>query len=209
MYIYTSLKLEFGTINNLKTKAHGIPRVFGQTHIAIKTVWVFFITISWTACAYFSIRLLLQYLEFQVNVNVELIEESPTLYPVIHICNLSPYNPAVMSKEQLELVNKLDAFNNSMPEYPILNEDFSEKTNIYKFDRNVEMLQIRYVKVKADSLIKKKLTELEHLASLDEIKLTDIGFKMSDMLLSCKFQGKYCSPDDFKVMKISDLFMEL
>jgi hypothetical protein len=182
---------------------HGIPRMFGRTHLFIKITWFSFVILSWTVCFYFIIKMILQYLQHEFNVNVELIPERPIRFPSIDICNLSPYDG-----ETIEAMNLTFDLNSSMPDYPHMDDPSTDwyKYKVYEsqfandnkrkkeFD---DILALKYVKIKADGLIRSKLNEFEIKASKGRLNLSEIGFHMKDMLLSCKFQGRYCSVNDF------------
>lgn len=184
---------------------HGIPRMFGRTHMIIKIIWFIFVILSWTVCFYFVIKMILQYLQHEFNVNVELIPERPSRFPSIDICNLSPYDGEAIEEIKYNLTYDL---NSSMPDYAHMDDSNTDwyRYKVYqsKYAKNNkrrkefdDILALKYVKIKADGLIRSKLNDFENEASKGKLNLSEIGFHMKDMLLSCKFQGRYCSVNDF------------
>ena len=72
--------------------AHATPRIFKDTHIITRIYWFIVMLASWAGCFYFLITTLLLFLEYGYNTNYEYVEERPTVFPAIDICNLNPYD---------------------------------------------------------------------------------------------------------------------
>jgi hypothetical protein len=72
--------------------AHAMPRVFKDYQLQIKLFWLFLMLAAWASASYFVIIYFIKFFQYGVNVNVELVEEIPTQFPTIDICNLTPYD---------------------------------------------------------------------------------------------------------------------
>jgi hypothetical protein len=195
---------------------HGIPHLFKKTFFGIKLVWSICLIISWSTCAYFIIRSLLQYFEFKVNVNVELISERPTHFPSVDICNLTPYDGDAIHVSKLnftldsshpdlemsyshedENVDNLKNYLREFAQNKLIREEKYDQMNRRNNDKYHNILMTKNTKILAGNIIRHKLNEFENEASRGLLNLTAIGFQLNRMLISCKFQGMLCSPADF------------
>ena len=72
------------------SSANGIPNALNTKHNFIKYMWIVFFLISTGACAYSIIKSFQQYFQFDVVTKVRLINEIPSTFPKITICNRNP-----------------------------------------------------------------------------------------------------------------------
>jgi hypothetical protein len=159
------------------SSAHGIPNLSKSTSIITKLIWLFCIIASWTYLLYYLALSIDQYLLYQTNSGIEIIGERPTLFPVVDICNLSPYD-----KVSEDILKKFDTKKSQKIEKII---DFNS------FDVNISYLN------EADFLIKSVLNDYEDKASRGQIDLKKYGHDLKDLLVNCRFQKKDCSYNDF------------
>jgi amiloride-sensitive sodium channel subunit alpha/amiloride-sensitive sodium channel subunit gamma len=78
--------LQIGMISS----ANGIPNALNTKHKIIKYMWIVFFLISTGACAYSIIKSFQQYFQFDVVTKVRIINEIPSTFPKITICNRNP-----------------------------------------------------------------------------------------------------------------------
>jgi hypothetical protein len=160
------------------SSAHGIPSISRKSSMIAKIIWVVILTTSWAYLGYLITSSLIEYFKYEADESVEIITERPTTFPVVDICNLSPYKTILNETYQNIMKNNLtiDYFNP--------NPNTAIKSYLSKKDE-------------ADVFIKEVLLDYENRASKNEIDLKSMGYKWSDLLLNCKYDGIDCTDDDF------------
>jgi hypothetical protein len=71
----------------IETTGHGLPRIMLSKSYFLKIMWTIFMLVSMSLCAYMIIRLVSQYLQFDVNTQILVIYEPKILFPTISYCN--------------------------------------------------------------------------------------------------------------------------
>jgi hypothetical protein len=158
---------------------------------------------------YFIITTFIQYFQYEVNVGVDLIEERPTYYPTIDICNLSPYDKDTGILDQLD---KTTIYNYAIDDSITLNKrnlenfdfekiDFSYISPIHKRSQStINVTQAQIIKLNSEAQLRNYLISLENRANNDKnFNLNSYGYSLGDMLLSCKFRGRFCTENDFSM----------
>lgn len=163
-------------------KGHGINRFIKDIHIIIKLVWLLLIASSYAYCFYIIINTFVEFFNFEVNVAINLVDETPAYFPAIDICNLNPYD-ANSIKLNENIQSSLDTLVN--PDYLFIDDSESLLEPAKNF------------KLKADAYIRNRSNEFEYLASQKIIDINSIGFNLSNMMVSCKFQEQLCTENDF------------
>jgi len=174
---------------------------------------------SWAGCFYFLITTLIAFLQYGYNTNYDYVAERPTVFPAIDICNLNPYdfNTDITKYVSVGKVESLDSdsiqsINNddglSDEENPYDDDTDNETARFFQLSREVSInvaatssntTNLKGKKGIAEAVIVKNLMRLEYNASKGAYNLNDFGYKMKDMLISCKFKGKACSENDFQL----------
>ena len=99
--------------------SHGLPRVIKSKYIVLKILWGLAFIAGLAASLYYLVISIISYLQYQPVVQVTLIQEFPTLFPAITICNLNPFENLNRSA-----INQSDFFNE---------ESFNSKNIEYYF----------------------------------------------------------------------------
>ena len=90
--------------------SHGIPNAIRSKHISLKIMWLVFFLISTGFCALFIILSFMEYSEYNVITTVRIINEIPTDFAQIKICNLNPYTTNY-SYQMLQSISSRDILN--------------------------------------------------------------------------------------------------
>ena len=147
-----------------------MPRVIKSKYIILKIFWFLAFLGGLAAASYLFINSLINYFQYQPVVQVKLIQEFPTLFPAVTICNLNPFpNLYKLSKSKL---NQSDLFNE---------DSLSSKNIAYYFVEAQENLK-RFVETNLNSSEKQV-----------------IGFSLKDSLISCSFNNKVCDSSNFNI----------
>lgn len=109
-----------------------------------------------------------------MNTQLRVINEYPTYFPVITLCNLNYFT----SNYSIDFL-KAAAMSNNLPD--IFNSSAYEPSEFYQ-------LQYTYLFTGYASVVDQNLTREE---------IENLGYSMEDMLLSCSFDTVSCSYTDF------------
>jgi hypothetical protein len=90
------------------TTAHGFSHASSTKYTLIRLVWIIFILTSIGSCCYFIIKHLLQYLDYGVTTKIDTLQDIPSYFPMVTICNIQPFT----TKSGEEFINKTLAENN-------------------------------------------------------------------------------------------------
>ncbi len=149
--------------------AHGITRVLSEEKPKlIRLMWLFLFIGSSVYCCYSIISSLIDYLEYEVLINIEVEKDILAEYPIVSICNLNQYS----TNQSIEYVeNVLNENNLKFSQNQSLNEQIDFMNQIVKSN----------IKYNTSDQIKKKLT-----------------LPLDKMLISCLFAAANCSSRDFQ-----------
>jgi hypothetical protein len=94
----------------VSSTSHGIPNAIRSKHVSLKIMWLIFFLISTGFCALFIILSFMEYSEYNVITTVRIINEIPTDFAQIKICNLNPYTTNY-SYQMLQSISSRDITN--------------------------------------------------------------------------------------------------
>jgi hypothetical protein len=148
-----------------------LSRIPIASNIFSRILWLICYLLSLSVCSFFIISTIISYFKYDKAVHVSRIEESPTIFPAITICNLNPYN-----FQKPEVANYLET---------LLNEsDFSHVFTENGFQGFFTLTN--------------SLKSLVEEANLSYEKRWELGFELDQMLIRCSFNQKPCNSTWFK-----------
>ena len=112
---------------------HFILNVYYSPHFTLKFVYVFFILLGFGLSSYMTISLILTYLEHNVNTLTRSVNEVPSIYPKITICNVNLYTTKYAYDYLMSLNLTLTQIENLITSGDLTNAIFVYSTN----NRNV------------------------------------------------------------------------
>lgn len=195
---------------SMVSTSHGLPNIFRNDNRLIKLFWILCTLVSWGYCFYLVIITFQDFFSYNVVSSSTLLNEAPTTFPAIDICNLNPYDGSLLNDSLIndvvsEAEKELTALNAELDS--LLSELNLNEKNILDFsnyneENNMTLLVSNSStkdenKIKADQYLTKLLDRLEKEYTLSN--LTELGFKITSMLINCKFNGKKCSSSDFNL----------
>lgn len=90
---------------------HGIKHIFKrEKHVFIKCVWLICILASGSVCAWLMARAVCNYFEYETVSKTETINQIPTLFPTVSICNMNQFS----TNYSLQFVQKILLGNQSV-----------------------------------------------------------------------------------------------
>ena len=154
-----------------ESTTHGIPHIFKRENIVIKIFWIICTLASTGVCAWLVTKTVTDYLTYETVTKAQIIDEVPTLFPVVSICNKNPFTTNFA-------FNYVDKFFNDNNLSSIEYELADSYTDIYNTIRYILGVNLRGLNV----------TDAERKA---------MGLQMEEMLLMCLYNGVTCTADDF------------
>lgn len=153
---------------SLNSTCHGLSNIVRSKIWIIKIMWTICFLVSATYCFHEVVVVIKMYLRYPVLVDIQLIHESPTIFPAITLCNLNQFNPTRSKYLTDRIINKhnLTFGNENAVEYT---QKVSEQLK----------LEIKYM-------------------NLNESELKSLGYTIDEMLLSCSFNQIKCDLNEFE-----------
>ena len=154
-----------------ESTTHGIPHIFKRQNIFIKTFWILCTLASIGVCAWLVTKSVTDYLNYETVTKAQVIDEVPTLFPVVSICNKNPFTTDYS-------FNYIDEFfndNNLTDTEDNLADSYTDTYNTIRY-----ILGVKLRSVNVTDEVRKKM-----------------GLQMDDMLLMCLYNGVRCTADDF------------
>lgn len=71
---------------------HGVPQVVRTERLSFKLFWIFFIIGSSVVCAYFTIKTVVEYFNYEKNTKITSLNEFRAEFPIVSICNYNNYS---------------------------------------------------------------------------------------------------------------------
>lgn len=154
---------------------HGIPHFFKRANSIIRLVWAICFFSSAIVCNYMIIQSIINYFQFNTVTKVQRVDTFSTEFPTVSICNLNAY----MTNESNEFVKSVLEENNLV-----------HNVNSSQFFNAAFESQLRALKfIVALNVYTHNLTDFDR---------SKFGYDLKDMLLSCTYNLKSCSADDFE-----------
>jgi len=155
-------------------------------HYSIKLFLVFSLCISSATTTYLIIQSFVDYFKYEVSTTTRTIFEIPSVFPMVTICQSSPFTTMYAFKF-LQEINR-EYFKN----VSIFNE-----SQMAPLSPEVKFQQIWRLYLLATA----KMNDRQF--SMDEREL--LGYNLSEILLSCKYNNQKCDSNDF-VWTFSSLY---
>jgi hypothetical protein len=151
----------------------------------IRILWGFFLLVGIGASGYFLITTLVNYYQFQPVVQISVIQEYPTSFPAVTICNLNPFNLGNANTETY-IDSLLSASN-----YSYINTlNSTDSISQYAGTNNTDELLTDLT-----DTLKRLIATDKNLTTADRLSLGfDLGY---DMLLSCAYNRENCDETNF------------
>lgn len=153
----------------LSSTIHGYPNIFEHKTIFFKILWFTFLCCSIAGCSYLITRTLTDYFNYDVVTEYDIVYEVPTEFPCVTICNLDPF----VSDYSEDIIKNL---------LMNIGLSFSSLATLLKSDLKL----VQY------------LLLLNAHATLNDTQKQLLGHPFEKMLISCNFNWKDCSIEDFE-----------
>lgn len=136
-------------------------------------MWAILLITSFSYCNFLVIKSIISYLEYEVVTKIRLVEEKPTSFPSIQICNLNPF----VTDEAYKFV--MEYFNTKYQ---------TKFKDIYQVIRNVSDLYLDFEKL------------LQQIADpkFPESQKKSFGSLLNETILYCEFNRDSCDLDEFE-----------
>jgi hypothetical protein len=166
------------------TSFHGIPNIIRTKRSRIKVIWTLFVILSFGLCSFLMIESVMDYLKFDVITKIRDVRDFPTIFPKVVVCNSNPFTTYYSVEFIQNLLKKYsieDTFDSPVLEalYP---SNVSNSNSFFnKLDLSKYLLQSYAMSQRINATERKML-----------------GYKIEEVLISCRFNGNDCSASDFE-----------
>ena len=148
---------------------HALLDVFDSRHYIIKAHLSLFLLISYGLAAYMTTTLIINYFNYGVITSIRTINETPSPFPKVTICNLNQFT----TRFAYDFLSSIDT-----------EGLIASMANMTLYDRTQTYWKLV---LKASGLLANQTNDFK----------TRLGHSLGDSLISCQFNYQQCSPDDF------------
>lgn len=162
---------------------HGIPHFFRRKNLLIRFVWATCFLVSTAVCAWMIAETIVGYFQYDTVTKSHRVYLATTEFPTVSICNVNPF----MTNKSYEIVESI------LVENRVLNPAGTSSP----FDNFFEDI-LRFLKfLVGTNVVKELLPKQQPNKTSSEDYLRSLGYDMKDMLLSCTYDMKNCTANDF------------
>ena len=151
---------------------HFILNAYFSSHLLLKVIFTFFAILGFGLASYMTINLILSYMEYNVITTIRVINDCPSIFPKITICNRNPFT----TRYAYEFLSQSNLIN------------LTQLNQISKGDRNQTVVLTTLLRAKLAGKIK----------NFPDEQKKNFSHSWDDILLSCLFDYQYCNSNDFK-----------
>jgi hypothetical protein len=136
-------------------------------HLILKSFLIIFIIVAYGLAAYTTIELILTYLQYDVTTSSRTIYETPSTFPKVTFCNLSPFTTR---------------------------SGFENYVNQVYTDSQLKNLSYN---LKFFSALTARVYAFERVLNSSDLAKKSISHRLEDVLIGCKFNYQPCTLADF------------
>jgi hypothetical protein len=151
----------------------------------MRIMWALFFLGSLAYCSNLIIKSFIDFFQYKTSISMTRVQELPTTFPAVTICNLNPFNEKyaneyIQSTYTLSNFQYIDCFNLTN------GTEFNDCVNSTNTNSIIDSFVDNLNRVIAND---KNISEYDHYY---------YGYDLDiDMLVSCEFNSKKCTSDDF------------
>lgn len=153
---------------------HGIPHFFKRKNWILRIMWAVCFFISTGICFYMIAQTILTYLEYDTVTRAQRIYQVSAEFPTVSICNINPFVTNA-SYEYVKTVLVRNGMINPFAPEAIFNYIFDDTLQNFKFTAMINAFT----------------------GNMNDSVRKTFGYDFKDMLLSCTFNLKNCTENDF------------
>jgi hypothetical protein len=158
--------------------AQAIVRLFKTKFKSIKCVLVLFLVVCICLSAYLTIQTCISYFSYEVITTSRTVFEFPMTFPKVTLCNLNPFT-SEYSVEFLRKINK-----NLMPDFDVFDEN---QMSTISYENKSKLIS---------DIFAQAFLQMNSL-NFSDLEKRKLAHDFDDILLSCTFNSKNCSSNDF------------
>lgn len=167
--------LEIITSSVSESTTHGIDHIFKRKNRLIKFFWLVCFLVSAATCSYMIFLSIIAFFQHETVTKAQQVNQISTDYPVVSICNINPYTTNFSFQYIQELLIESNITNPITPDL-VFNYLFANSLLSFMYFVGTNALSFNRT---------------------DEFR-KNLGYDIKDMLLSCSYNSKYCTADDFQ-----------
>ncbi|XP_060082440.1 amiloride-sensitive sodium channel subunit alpha-like [Ylistrum balloti] len=161
---------------------HGPSAIARSVNIVRMTVWILVLATGWGMTVWQLTELIKKFYTYPTSTNLILNSNGSMLFPAVTVCNVNPVRLSQLSSTSTSISNLIAAAGTTSAPRVWAWDNFDDNNSYYDSYDPGTAVGFDFA--------------LEY-AILDDSTKTSSGHQLEDMLVSCSFKGKSCSPSNF------------
>jgi hypothetical protein len=157
--------------------AQAVIRIFETEHNVLKVFWLVCLLGSCSLCGYLVSQTFLTYLSYPVYTTTTIVQEVPTVFPKVTICN----SAFAVTKYAFQIIK-------------LINEEIAPGISIFN---QTQMNNLSFDDMQSLNLIFWAYLMRINLNSFSDVSRQKLTHSIEDVLWYCQFNGRPCSANDF------------
>ncbi|XP_070542005.1 acid-sensing ion channel 2-like [Ptychodera flava] len=183
---------------------HGLPNIRRAKSVPKRIFWsVSFLTAVGLFIGFSSV-LVSKYLEYDVDVGVQVNVERDLTFPAVTICNLNPLRKLLLDEGETKHLQRLieQALSFSNDNVYNTTESANNDTGINSTDQGQghynhwDHIDENFYRSPSSLWLLNNQIQ-EYLADFEGLRRREIGHQIDDMLITCQWSNEQCSPRNF------------
>lgn len=156
----------------------------------IRFMWLFLLIASTIGCFYVIGKAISEYTQFNTNISINRVQDLPSSFPAITICNINPFYELNMTKYLTLKLPYFDNFNCLLR--------LNNQTNPTQF---IKIGKECFNSTRVYTILEKLVDKTKRFMLNDNLTNTqrqELGYNLeTQMLISCKFNDISCTANNF------------
>ncbi|XP_070542006.1 amiloride-sensitive sodium channel subunit gamma-like [Ptychodera flava] len=193
-------------LGNVMTNStvHGLPNIRRAQSVPKRIFWSISFLTAVGLFIGFSSTLIKHYFEYEVDVSVSVTFERDLAFPAVTICNLNPLRKSLLTEMQWTQLQGIVDYSrrNNRGEVASANGTFKNETGgnsshqqSTDYNQWDNMDETFHTDSSPEWWMNKQIEE--YLAQQDVSQRVHIGHQIDDMLITCRWSNRQCSPKNF------------
>lgn len=189
------------------TSAHGLGKISGSKNKILRSTWALIFLVSLTIFFWQASMLILDYLDYPVNLTMKVVNHRNSTFPSITICNQNRFQKSKLNGTMFEPLIRIDDALTQDPSlrkrrsvelHAFLKDEFSSEALVNEL---FDQAALRNEKLNWSTILDQvpvdRISSLENLVSVSREDAEAFGQSFEDFVVSCEFDQRKCGRQDF------------
>ncbi|CBY11541.1 unnamed protein product [Oikopleura dioica] len=189
------------------TSAHGLGKISGSKNKILRSTWALIFLVSLAIFFWQTSMLILDYLEYPVNLTMKVVNHRNSTFPSITICNQNRFQKSKLNGTIFEPLARIDDAlardlslrkRRSVDLHAFAKNEFNSKALVNEL---FDQAALRNEKLNWTTILNQvpvdRVSSLDNLVSVSREDAEAFGQSFEDFVISCEFDQKACGREDF------------